>query len=300
MPAPPRETIASAVIIAFFAFAGSASAAPRGYATLLFQSQPAGAKLHLDSALYTDKLGDTDFPLTLTPGLKVTVRVTKAGYGPFSRQFNMPAGEVRRVQVSLKRGANPVVEESLIKRAPQGTVDIVANINGATIEIDGKVRGRSPVLGLSLSVGQSYGVTISAPGYLSWERTLVVNKGRNPTFVASLVPRKAQAPTPAAPAATPRAPAPLPLKIALKVRGSAVRGKPLFAQRCGSCHGKAVKTLKPTDRTAAQWSRFLASGRHAFRVSLVGKVSLKELAHIKSYLMSKAADVERATAAGVR
>ena len=300
MPTPHRESIASAVIIAFLALAGPASAAPAGYATLLLQSQPGGAKLHLDNALYTNKLGDADFRLTLTPGRKVTVRVTKAGYGAFSRQFNMPAGEVRRVQVSLKRGAKPVVEESVIKRAPQGTIDIVANINGATIAIDGKVRGRSPALGVSLAVGQSYGVTISAPGYLSWERTLVVNKGHNPTFVASLVRRKAPAPPRAVAAAT-TTPAPLPLKIALKVMGKAVHGKPLFAQRCGSCHGKSVKKkLKPSDRTAAHWSRFFASGRHAFRASLVGKVTLKELAHIKSYLMSKAADVERATAAGVR
>lgn len=304
--AAKMKTVVVAAVVALFGMGSPVSAEAAGYATLLMQSQPAGASLHFNNALYTSKLGDADFPLTLMPGQTVTVRVTKSGYGSYSQQFNLPAGEVRRLQITLQPGSgSPVVQQTVIKRGKrgkgrskrlaQGLIDIVANINGATIEIDGKSRGRSPMTRVSLDVGRTYGVTISAPGYKAWERTLRVKAGHNPTLVASLTALPKGAAAAASPSRSSAA-----VKVARKVMGQAGRGKPLFAKRCATCHGKSSRKLNPRARTAAQWSRFLASGRHAYRASLVGKVSVAELADVKAYLMSDAADVARGVAAGVR
>ena len=77
--------------------------------------------------------------------------------------------------------------------------------------------------------------------------------------------------------------------------GSKARGGGLF-RRCQSCHNKVV----PKGKTQAQWSRWFAYGRHTKKAPLRKKFSLSELADVKAYLMSRAADVQGATAAGVR
>jgi hypothetical protein len=92
----------------------------------------------------------------------------------------------------------------------------------------------------------------------------------------------------------PREPEPSPpvgvddVTVPLKVSGSAARGRHAFRMGCGVCHGRTAKPLDPAGRTARQWSRHFASGRHGQHTPLRSYFTQAELANVKAYLVSQA------------
>ncbi|MCB9602595.1 MAG: cytochrome c [Sandaracinus sp.] len=81
--------------------------------------------------------------------------------------------------------------------------------------------------------------------------------------------------------------------------GDASSGARLASARCGSCHGSTAAALDPRRYTAEQWSRYFETDRHRRRAPLGDTFSVPQLADVKAFLMSRAADVRAARAAGV-
>lgn len=186
-------------------------------------------------------------------------------------------------------------------------MDFVSSPAGASVSIDGVARGKTPLLGLRLAANKAHAVKIKLVGHETWSSRLTPTDGRNPPLVATLKPVGGSTPVAAAPRVAPPAPTPSPapatvaaLTIPRASTGSAAQGRGLFGTRCGSCHGKSVASISTKRYTRAQWSRYFANGRHQVRAPLAKHLSRAQLKHIKAYLMSRAADVESATAAGVR
>lgn len=249
---------------------------------LTVRYSPSNAKFFLNNS---PRAGGSPMRLAgLAPG-SYSVRLQAAGYATLNHT------------VTVSEGGDANVSLQLRKQSPSmGTVDIVTAPAGATITVNGSVKGQAPLIGFNLAPGKRYRISAKKDGYRVASSTVSLKKGHNRPVVLSLSPVATT--SSAAPAQPQKRVAPL--RVARAAKGSAARGKSLFSSRCGSCHGNSVKSLSPASRTAAQWSRYLASGRHAYRQPLRGKVSLGELKHVKAYLMANAADAERAVAAGVR
>ena len=91
-----------------------------------------------------------------------------------------------------------------------------------------------------------------------------------------------------------------PLKVPRDRLGDEARGRRLFRDRCGKCHGASAPSVKPSRHTMKQWSRYFRRGKHFRRAPLAGHITLPELADVKSFLISAAADSGLGGAAGLR
>jgi mono/diheme cytochrome c family protein len=267
------------------------------FGTLEIVADPPSSSLFYNGALYTNSMGKKPFRLTLSPGAETRIKIAGAGLIPFEDKYRLGSGETLRLEVHLNQGKSPAIKHTIVKAARgkrgNATIDVIANGHGAAVSISGKPQGKSPVLGLRLQAGQAYAVLVTAPGKKPWSRVVLPKTGRNPPLLANLADR-ALAPV------SSRPPTALgkPLIIAASMKGNADKGKALITTRCGSCHKR--KPINPQSKTRRQWVRYWTTGRHFYRAPLSGKVSKAELAHIRSYLSSKAADVARDIAAGVR
>jgi mono/diheme cytochrome c family protein len=173
-----------------------------------------------------------------------------------------------------------------------GTFDIVTAPSGAQVKIDGKPKGVSPVVGLSLPADRVYAVEATLDGYRAWRTRLMLSSGKNPAVVATL--DKVPLTKPAVPAMR------RDITLSRSTTGDAAAGRNVFRSKCNSCHGNSASRLDGRRYTRSQWARYFATRRHAKHAPFSPKFTRKNLADVKSYLISRAADAPRATAAGVR
>jgi serine/threonine-protein kinase len=208
--------------------------------------------------------------------------------GSHSLLVSAPGHEPLSRSVTITPAAEAMLDLRLTRQAPLvGRVDVVTDPTGASVQVDGTPRGRSPLVGLQLAAQRTHRIEISLAGYRTWSTQITPSAGANPTVVATLS-RLA----PGLSAGAQEADVTVPQALA----GSVQKGRALFQSKCASqCHSAPVA---PRKYTAEQWSRYFAYGRH--RVPLKASFSRSSLADVKSYLMSVAADVERDTAAGIR
>lgn len=177
-------------------------------------------------------------------------------------------------------------------------VDIRSTPAGATVRIDGRIKGETPLAGLQMDAGKAHAIELSRTGYETWRGRVQPVSGQVTAVAASLEPVAQPAET-AAPA---RAASPSSQRDVLVPRsmvGSADRGKGLFA-RCQACHGSTAPGLSPQHYTQKQWIRYLASTRHGRHDPLGARFDQAQLADVKAYLLANAADVDRAMVPGVR
>jgi serine/threonine protein kinase/cytochrome c5 len=221
----------------------------------------------------------------LLPGKHIVVVSAKA-HKTVRQVVQVEAGHAYAVTINLQS-----TKKALAR------LDLISNPAGATISINGESRGKAPLLGLSLAASKSYTVVATLPGHKSWVSRITPAAGRNPPIMAILKPAGVDAVASSKKTAPPKVAA---LTLARSSKGNAGKGRGLFNSRCNSCHGRSVAAISPTRYTRAQWKRYFAHGRHRVRAPLAKHVSRAQLAHIKAYLISRAADVAGATAAGVR
>lgn len=196
--------------------------------------------------------------------------------------------------------AVPAVAGPVVAGPARGKLSVRSEPPGAQITIDGVAYGAAPLDGLSLAVGR-VAIVATASGRTPWRAQARITAGRTASFVARLDPLVAAQPAAAAPAAAPVEPAgPAPLRLSKSRAGNARSGAGAFRSKCGKCHGRSASAVSPRAKTIAQWSRYFARGRHHRRAPLAAHLSLAELANIKAFLQSKAADARHDTAAGVR
>ncbi len=272
---------------------GHSKKTPKG--KILVGYVPASAALSLDGTRVADS-SPIDISGIATGKHKLTL--SAPGYKSLKRAVTVTKGKVLHLNLTLGR-VGPAL----------GTLDITSTPSGSTVSIDGRSRGTTPLRSLRLTVASSHRIQVTHAGYQPWVSRFAPAEGKNPPLVANLKPlvtaAAPKAASPAAPpkAASPAAPAPrraTALLVPMGTKGSSSRGASLFSSRCGSCHGKSAKRVSPKRYTQKQWSRYFAYGRHFVRAPLSKVLSRSKLADVKAFLMSRAADVESATAAGVR
>ena len=235
--------------------------------------------------------------------------IAAPGHERLEQIVELDPGETERMSLAL-----PPLQRG------QGKIRVRSKPSGATVLIDGNVRGLTPLV-LELEAGRTYELALSQQGYEPWRTLIEPAVGKTQRFGADMVrvararteparssddpPRAPEAPSPGA--ATAKAPLPdepaakkeRDVHVPASVVGKASRGRSLV-ERCRSCHGSSAPALNPRVYTQSQWSRFLALRRHSRHAELRPLFSASELADVKAYLLENAADVDRGMAAGVR
>lgn len=227
------------------------------------------------------------------------VRVSDLSPGPHGVKIS--ASGFLPVETSVHVAAGQMVSRSVeLERAP-ANLDIVSSPSGATVSIDGRPRGRTPLTGLELSALKTHRITLKLENHEAWEASLEPSPGRNPPVVATLTSlsakgRSADGDTDNALSTASERDIAIPRSLV----GRVPEGTRVFKEGCGGCHGSSAAAVSAQKYTAEQWSRYFAYRRHERAFLLKKQFSRSDLANVKAYLMSAAADVDRDRAAGVR
>jgi serine/threonine protein kinase/mono/diheme cytochrome c family protein len=259
------------------ALAASAATQDDRQATLLLIYSPKTAEVRIDGQRRTGRS-----PLRLN-GLRAgahAITVSAAGYRTVQRPVDLPSGKTTSLTIELPEKV--------------AQLDIISVPPGAEISINGKPRGRAPISGLKVKPDETYAIRAQLRGYERWNTRVTPQEGPNPQVLAQLTPVAG---------AKPRTPPPAiarDIVVSRSMVGDAAQGSAIFRARCNACHGKEAKTISARRYTSSQWSRYFASRRHSKDAPFRKRFSRRDLADVKAFLMSHAADVNRATAAGVR
>ena len=149
-------------------------------------TQPPGATVMING----EPRGASPLELRLPLGL-YEVQLALAGYDGQLRSIEISAAKpLSELEVELKRPATV---------AQKGTANIQSNPAGATVVVDGKTVGQTPLRGLELNAGERK-IELHKPGYVSTTRTINVRAGRRTPVevvlaqVASATPRPTPSP----------------------------------------------------------------------------------------------------------
>ncbi|MBK8009973.1 MAG: serine/threonine protein kinase [Deltaproteobacteria bacterium] len=214
------------------------------------------------------------------------VKISAAGYMPFESSVHIAPGQAAVRSVALERSL--------------ANLDIVSSPSGATVSIDGKSRGRTPLTGLELTALKTHRIVLRLENHEPWEVSIEPDPGRNPPVVATLAKLSAKDAKDADSDDARVTANERDIEVPRSMMGRVPEGARLFKEGCGGCHGSSVSAISARQYTAEQWSRYFAHRRHE-RASLLKKqFTRSNLADVKAYLMSAAADVDRDRAAGVR
>jgi TonB family protein len=180
-PAPAAEAPARATLPP--AAAGSVTAAPAANAgSLRVESEPAGARVLVNG----QARGRSPLELAELAFGSYEVRVEQAGYEAERRSVELSAASpAAELQVTLKRRAV----------AAAGAADFVSTPAGATVSVDGKAAGTTPLRGFKLPPGRRR-VEIALDGHETWSSTLDVVAGETGRIDVRLRSTPAPKPTP--------------------------------------------------------------------------------------------------------
>jgi TonB family protein len=161
----------------------SAAALVQPTGALVVESEPAGARVSVNG----EERGQTPVRLTDLPFASYTVKVERKGYESQSRGVTLSevgaAGELRFV---LARVATP-----------QGEAEILSTPPGASVSVDGRPVGTTPISGLKLRPGTRR-LDLALEGHEPWTGAMEVAAGKAGRVEASLqpLPRPVEPPTP--------------------------------------------------------------------------------------------------------
>jgi TonB family protein len=140
----------------------SSSSAPAAAGTLLVESEPSGALVSVNG----EQRGET--PL----------RLADLALGTYEVSVERSGFETQARAVTLSEGAaDGAVRFVLARPAPlQGEADVVSTPSGASVSVDGRPVGRTPITGLQLKAGKRrFEVTLE--GHETWTDTVSVAPG---------------------------------------------------------------------------------------------------------------------------
>lgn len=255
------------------------ASAPLSTGGLEITHTPADARLYLDGDLVPGSSPRTIE--NLEPG-RHKLKLEADGYQPEARTVTVAAGSTHELTANLEKLASQ-----------QARLDVVTSPAGAAITVEGKPRGKSPLLGLMLAPDRRYEIVAQLDGYETWRAVIEPNSGDNPPVVGTLT---------ALGGATARASEEKPtgLTVPREMMGDPATGRTTMAKSCNQCHGKTADRVDPKHYTKEQWRSYFATGRHKRHSPLGQHCTLPELAAVKAFLMSNAADQDSDVAAGVR
>jgi hypothetical protein len=196
-PAGSPESAGSAPVA--LASSSSPAAAP-ATGRLLVRSSPDGAVVTIGG----ERRGTTPLVLRdLTFG-PYDIRVTRAGYAPVERRISLSASEpsgslvltLKEVAASRTAPAPRTRPASRTQPAPRtpaasearsgfGSIAVLSRPSGATVYVDGRAAGQTPVVVERIAVG-SRAVRIELAGHRRWSTTVEVGPGARTRVAASL------------------------------------------------------------------------------------------------------------------
>lgn len=151
----PRVMVALAAL-AVLAVGASVLLGNEGQLTVT--SQPAGAAVFLDGR----RIGETPLVVsTRLVGRSGRIEVRAPGYAPAAQRFSLRPGERERVHIAL------------VPLATDGSVRVESEPPGATVTLDGAIRGRTPLDLRDLRPGE-HRLTLALPGYRELTQSFAV------------------------------------------------------------------------------------------------------------------------------
>ncbi|MGE3189002.1 MAG: PEGA domain-containing protein [Vicinamibacterales bacterium] len=184
---PPAATAPAAVAPAAPP-APQAPAPPVNPGRLLVRTTPAGAAVTIDG----EAAGETPLTLRDLPLGTRTVRVSRAGYVPMERRVALTAARPSRsleLRLTAERPAAPAARPRAAApaapRATTGSLLVESRPTGATVMVNGRARGATPLTLDGLAPGR-YTIRIERPGYRPWQTTADVTAGGRARVAASL------------------------------------------------------------------------------------------------------------------
>jgi TonB family protein len=130
---------------------------------LQVESEPPGARVSLDG----QEKGRTPLRLADLPFGAYQVRVEQKGYEAQTRDVSLDAGSpTAELRIALARPAAPL----------PGAADILSTPSGASVSVDGRPVGVTPLSGLKLRTGK-HRVEVALEGHETWTGTVDVGAG---------------------------------------------------------------------------------------------------------------------------
>jgi TonB family protein len=130
---------------------------------LQVESEPPGARVSLDG----QAKGRTPLRLADLPFGAYQVRVEQKGYEAQTREVSLDAGSpTAELRIALARPAAPL----------PGAADILSTPSGASVSVDGRPVGVTPLSGLKLKTGK-HRVEVALEGHETWTGTVDVGAG---------------------------------------------------------------------------------------------------------------------------
>lgn len=164
---PARHRAVPAILFLGLLLVAGAQAAT---GTLSVASVPSGATVYLDGTL----LGTTPITsVTVTAGDHAAL-LTLAGYEDYSATISVPENGSVRGAYTLVPAATKTTTTAAT--AAPGSLDISSEPSGATVTIDGTVRGTTPLSLSSIAAGD-HTVVLSMDGYADLSSTITIPAG---------------------------------------------------------------------------------------------------------------------------
>jgi hypothetical protein len=171
----PREVVRPPEVVQ----TDAESVAPAGTGQLVIRSTPSGALVTVDG----ERAGLT--PVTVT-GLSYgrhDVQVARPGYVPVAEQVELTeASASRTLAISLSAGAEAPAAAPAV-----GALDVDSRPRGATVRVDGRQVGVTPLRLPSLAIG-THVVELDLAGYRLVRAEVAVERGRPSRLAVTLEP----------------------------------------------------------------------------------------------------------------
>ena len=151
------------------------------WAAISFDSEPQGAEVRVDG----QAVGETPVTAELLAGARA-VELVLPGWKPYARRLKVVAGEPQTLPTARLHPAD-------------GNLVLTSEPAGATVEVDGAFRGRTP-LDLQLAPGRSHELRVSKLGHDSQSLEVSLTSRQRKTLSVTLVPRLGQVRVEALPA----------------------------------------------------------------------------------------------------
>lgn len=153
--------------------------------TLAVTAVPTGASVFVDNVFK----GVTPLTLSDTPSGYHILRITAPGYEEYVTSATVEPGKTVLVHAALREGGTvtptTAVPPTSVATSPprqNGSVAVTSVPNGATVTLDGIYQGTTPVIVPEVLPG-NHNISLSYPGYASWEQTISV--GSSQTFAVN-------------------------------------------------------------------------------------------------------------------
>lgn len=118
------------------------------------------------------RVGTSPHTFEVKPGI-IRLQLSKKGYKTVKRRIAVEAGQTKKVQISMMKEE---VRDVPTSGQTDAKVRVDSTPRGASVVIDGKKAGVTPILIRRIGKNQSHTVSLTLPGYRNWTKTFQTRK----------------------------------------------------------------------------------------------------------------------------